>query len=64
MRRIYLIGLVLLIIAVFIGGIYTITYFTSEKESPYQSPDDREPVAPPAPDIRTATIVRRNYLSP
>lgn len=64
MRRIYLIGLVLLIIAVFIGGIYAITYFTSEKESPYQSPDDREPVAPPAPDIRTATIVSAGTTYP
>ena len=64
MRKIYLVGLVLLLIAAFVGGIYAGTYFNDEQDnSSNDPPDDQEP-EPPAPDIRTATIVSAGTTYP
>ncbi len=58
MRRITIIGIALLLIAALIGGIYAGSHFTGEKTGENSDPpDEGEPPEPPAPDMRTATMV-------
>ena len=60
MRKVYLAGLVLLLIAVFIGGIYAGIIRSGTREPGDVDPPGEkkdEPGTPPAPDIRKAVIV-------
>ncbi len=65
MRRIHIAGIILLLIAALIGGIYAGSYFASkEPNGNHNPPDDQEPLEPPAPDIRTATILSAGTTYP
>ncbi len=58
MRRAHWIGLALLLIAALVGGIYAGAYFTSPENGETKPPSgEQEEEEPPAPDIRTATVL-------
>lgn len=58
MRRVHWVGLALLLIAALVGGIYAGTYFSSPENGKTEPPPGEEKEEePPAPDIRTATVL-------
>lgn len=59
MRKIYLVALILLLIAAFVGGTYAGWFVKEDGNNSGEdvAPDDSEPDAPPPPDLRSATMV-------